>query len=130
MTRKRQSLEIRIQTLGDYSIGEDKRWAVKENVFISKCRSYAILFQSCIKLNLNRFFVGYPHYHENMEGGISKNNIIFIVRKLKELEQKVLELDIELKFRMQNESRGSQDNKCLRAILVGLISILFVLAMK
>ncbi|MED6217038.1 hypothetical protein PIB30_014023 [Stylosanthes scabra] len=32
-------------------------------------------------------------------------------RRLKELEQRVIELDMELKIRKKNDSRGFQDNK-------------------
>ncbi|MED6140480.1 hypothetical protein PIB30_093644 [Stylosanthes scabra] len=110
MSRRGQSSETRSRTLGDYIVGRDSRTCTissdsvgqpKKKKFASPkchCRSYAIIFQSCTKLNPDRFFLG---------------NDIFMARRLKEFEQKVMELDVELKIKVKNDIRGVQDNKCL-----------------
>ncbi|MED6216335.1 hypothetical protein PIB30_006979 [Stylosanthes scabra] len=64
-----------------------------------------------------------------IEGDCDRNDI-FMARRLKELELSVLELNMELNFRVKNDIRGVQDNKCLRVVIVGLISILLVLGIK
>ncbi|MED6146718.1 hypothetical protein PIB30_037258 [Stylosanthes scabra] len=159
MSRRTQSSGTRSRTLGEYSIGGDSRTCTMSSDSVGQarkkkfsppkchCGSYAIIFQSCTKLNPDRFFLGCPHYNtpqphcnyfywldtlveENTECGGSGRNIIFMVTRMKELEQRVVELEIKLNMRNQNSPRVVQDNKCLRLVIVGLISILFVLAMK
>ncbi|MED6121331.1 hypothetical protein PIB30_029214 [Stylosanthes scabra] len=159
MSRRPHSSETRSHTLEDYSVGGDSRTCTvstdsvgqsRKKKFASPrcyCRSYAIIFQSCTKLNLYRLFLGCPNYNksqahckyfywldtlveENIEKGSSGKNTIFMRNRLKELEKRVMELEMELKIKLKNDVRGIQDNKCLRFAIVGLISILLMLAIK
>ncbi|MED6189097.1 hypothetical protein PIB30_092427 [Stylosanthes scabra] len=159
MSCKGQSSDTRSRTLGEYSVSRDSRRCTlssdsighpRKKKFSSPkyfCGSYAIIFQSFTKLNPDRFFIGCLHYNtppphrkyfywldmlveENIEVGGSGRNNIFMVTKLKELEQKVVELDMELNLRMQNDPRTVQNNKCLCVVIGGLITILFVLEIK
>ncbi|MED6146041.1 hypothetical protein PIB30_030834 [Stylosanthes scabra] len=157
MSRRSHSSETRSRTLGDYSVGGDSRTCNISNNSVGqprkkkfaspRCWSYAIIFQSCTKLNPERFFLGCPNYNtsqahckyfywldtlveENIEEGSSSRNTIFMGNRLKELEKRIMELDMELKIKLKNDVRGIQDNKCFRFAIVGLISILLVLAIK
>ncbi|MED6211318.1 hypothetical protein PIB30_072561 [Stylosanthes scabra] len=159
MSRRPHSLETKSRILGDYSIGGDSRACTVSTDSVEQprmkkfasprcyCGSYAIIFQSCTKLNPDRFFLGCPNYNtsqahckyfywldtlveENIEEGSSGRNTIFMKNRLKELEKRVMELEIELKIKLKNEVRRIQDNKCLRFAIVGLIIILLVLAIK
>ncbi|MED6220172.1 hypothetical protein PIB30_042241 [Stylosanthes scabra] len=159
MSRRTQPSDTRSRTLGDYSVGEDSRTCTvssdgvgqpRKKKFVSPkcyCGSNAILFQSCTKLNPDKFFLGCPHYNttqqhckyfywldmlveENTEGWSTGRKTIFMVRRLKELEQRVEELDMELNLKMHTDVRGVQDNKCLYMAIVGFMNIILVLALK
>ncbi|MED6116015.1 hypothetical protein PIB30_096128 [Stylosanthes scabra] len=159
MNRRGQSSETRSRTIGEFSVGGDSRTCtlssdsvgqLRKKKFSSPkchCGCYAIIFQSCTKLNPNRFFLDCPNYNttqphckyfywldalveENIEDVGCGRNGIFMARKLKELEQRIMEMDLELNLRVKNDVREVHDNKCLRAVIVGLFSILLVLAMK
>ncbi|MED6128085.1 hypothetical protein PIB30_094307 [Stylosanthes scabra] len=159
MSRRPHSSETRNRTLGDYSVGGDSRTCTvstdsvgqpRKKKFASPrcyCGSYAIIFQSCTKLNPVRFFLGCPNYNtsqahckyfywldtlveENIEEGSSGRNTIFMGNRLKELKKRVMELEMELKIKLKNDVRGIHDHKCLCFAIVGLISILLVLAIK
>ncbi|MED6223981.1 hypothetical protein PIB30_079423 [Stylosanthes scabra] len=159
MSRRGQSSDTRTRTLGDYSIGRDSRTCTvssdsvgqpRKKKFVSPkcyCGSHAIIFQSCTKLNPDRFFLGCPHFNTSQphckffywldmlveenteEAGTCRNNI-FMVRRLRELEQRALELNMELNIQMRNDVKSVQDNKCLRMTMVGLIIILLVIALR
>ncbi|MED6146601.1 hypothetical protein PIB30_035985 [Stylosanthes scabra] len=143
---QRPILRYKKSNLGD-SIGQPRT-----KKFVSPkcyCGSNGIIFQSCTKLNPDRFFLGCPYFNirisqphckyfywldmlveeKTEEGGTCKNNI-FMVRRLRELEQRVLDLNMELNHKIQNDVRGIQDNKYLRIAIIGLISILLVLALR
>ncbi|MED6144234.1 hypothetical protein PIB30_013841 [Stylosanthes scabra] len=94
------------------------------------CGLYAIIYQSCIKLNPDRFFLGCHNYNENTKVVGGGRNGIFMSRKLKALEHRVIELEMELNLRMKNDGMGVNENRSLRFVIVGLISILLVLALK
>ncbi|MED6223571.1 hypothetical protein PIB30_075259 [Stylosanthes scabra] len=135
MDRKGHTSETRSRSLEEYSVGRDSRTCTvssdsvgqprKKKFSSPRCHygSYAIIFQSCTKLNPDRFFLGFPNYNtsqqhckyfywldmlvkENIEEAGSDRNDIFMARRLKELEQRVMEMDMELKFRGKNDARG------------------------
>ncbi|MED6126937.1 hypothetical protein PIB30_083268 [Stylosanthes scabra] len=76
MERRDQSSESKSRTLGDFSVGGDSRTCTlsgnsvgqpRKKKFSSPrcfCGSYAIIFQSCTKLNPDRFFLDCPNYNE------------------------------------------------------------------
>nr|MED6143234.1 hypothetical protein [Stylosanthes scabra] len=160
MSGRRHSPEARSRTLSDYSVGGDSRTCTfssdsvgqsRKKKFVSPrcdCGSYAIIFQSCTKLNPDRFFLDCPNYNtsqvhckyfywlnalveENIDIGSFSRNTIFKGNRLMELEKRVMELEMELNNKLRNDVRGIQDNKCLRFVIIGLISIvLLVLAIK
>ncbi|MED6191881.1 hypothetical protein PIB30_004960 [Stylosanthes scabra] len=159
MSRRGQTSATRSRTLGEYNIGGDSRTCtlsadsvgqprkMKFSSLRCDCGCYAIIFQSCTKLNPDRFFLGCPNYNttqphcnyfywldllveENIEEVGGGRNGIFMSRKLKALEHRVMELEMELNLRMKNDARVVNDNKSLRFVIVGSISILLVLAMK
>ncbi|MED6135682.1 hypothetical protein PIB30_048961 [Stylosanthes scabra] len=122
MNRRGQTSETRSRTLGEYTVGGDSRMCSASSDSVGQprkkkfssprcdCGSYAIIFQSCTKLNLDRFFLGCPNYNtsrlyckyfywldrmveENIEETGSGRNAIFMSRRLRELEQRVMELE-------------------------------------
>ncbi|MED6145456.1 hypothetical protein PIB30_025435 [Stylosanthes scabra] len=162
MSRRGQNSDTRSRTLGDYSVGGDSRTCTvskdgvgqpRKKKFSSPtcdCRSHAIIYQSCTKLNPDRFFLGCPHFNtsrphcsyfcwldvmveENIKEGGSFMNSVFKFRRLRELEERVLELNMELNMQMRNaakRSQDTQDNKCLKMAMAGLIFIVLVLAFR
>ncbi|MED6126595.1 hypothetical protein PIB30_079945 [Stylosanthes scabra] len=117
MSRRGQSSDTRTRTLGDYSIGGDSRTCTVSSDSTSQ-----------------------PHYkffywldmlvEENTEEAGTCRNNIFMVRRLRELEQRVLELNIELNIQMRNDVKSVEDNKCLRMAMVGFVIILLVIALR
>ncbi|MED6168662.1 hypothetical protein PIB30_013646 [Stylosanthes scabra] len=160
MNRRGQISETRSRTLGEFTVGGDSKTCSASSNSVGQprkkkfssprchCGSYAIIFQSCTKLNPDRFFLGCPNYNvmhmqtgrpqcryfywldemleENIEEKGPGRNAIFMSRRLRELEQRVMELE----FGGEDGARGYQGNKCVCLAMMGLISILFVLAMK
>ncbi|MED6157154.1 hypothetical protein PIB30_020822 [Stylosanthes scabra] len=151
MSGRQHSSEARSRTLGDYSVGGDSRTCTfssgsvgqpRKKKFASPrcdCGCYAIISQSCTKLNPDRFFLGCPKYNtseahckyfkrldelveENIDIGSSSKNTIFKGNRLVELEKRVMELEMELNNKLRNDVRGIQDNKCLCFTVVGLIT--------
>nr|CCW28784.1 hypothetical protein ARAX_ADH079023-072J06-013 [Arachis duranensis] len=65
--------------------------------------------------------------HENMDEDITSNNAILMERRLKEVEHRMKELEIELNLKNQNEI-GSQGGRyyfrSFRLIILGIISII------
>ncbi|MED6204983.1 hypothetical protein PIB30_013749 [Stylosanthes scabra] len=155
LTKQANVAQIRSCTLGEYTVGGDSRTCTASSDSVGQprkkkfssprcdCGSYAIIFQSCTKINPDRFFLGCPNYNtsrshcnyfhwldmmveENIEETSSGRNAIFMARRLRELEQRV----IELEFGGKDGARGYQGNKCICLTMMELISILFVLAIK
>ncbi|MED6191510.1 hypothetical protein PIB30_000607 [Stylosanthes scabra] len=146
MSRRGETSVTRSRTIGEYSIGGQPR-KTKFSSPRCDCGLYAIIYQSCTKLNSDRFFLGCPNYNstqphcgyfkwldllveENTEVVGGGRNGIFMSRKLKALEHRVMELEMELNMRMKNDGMGVNENMSLRFVIVGLISILLVLALK
>ncbi|MED6113319.1 hypothetical protein PIB30_069666 [Stylosanthes scabra] len=72
MDHRGHTSETRSRTLGEYSVGGNNRTCTVSNNSMGQprkkkfssprchCRSYAIIFQSCTKLNPDRFFLDKP----------------------------------------------------------------------
>ncbi|MED6149405.1 hypothetical protein PIB30_062109 [Stylosanthes scabra] len=136
MSRRPHSSETRSRTLGDYSIGGDSRTCTVSTDSVGQPRKKKFASPRCYcgsytsQAHCKYFYWLDTLVEENIEEESSGRNTIFMGNRLKELEKKVMELEMELKIKLKNDVRGIQDNKCLRFAIVGLISILLVLAIK
>ncbi|MED6157892.1 hypothetical protein PIB30_027692 [Stylosanthes scabra] len=115
MSGRQHSSEAKSRTLGDYSVGGDSRTCT----FPATSEAHYKYFKWLDEL-----------VEENIDIGSSSRNTIFKGNRLVKLEKRVMELEMELNNKLKNDVRGIQDNKCLRFTVVGLISILLVLAVK
>ncbi|XLR59295.1 hypothetical protein S83_009967 [Arachis hypogaea] len=162
MSHEDHSSKTRSRNLYGYNAGEENKCCTfssgrvrqpKKKKFMSlkcHCGSYAILFQSCTELNPDRFFLGCPNYnapiphckyfkwldvlvHENIDDDITSKNAILMERRLKEVEHRMKELEMELNLKNQNKI-GSQGGRyyfrCFRLIILGIISIIIAVVFR
>ncbi|MED6133993.1 hypothetical protein PIB30_033299 [Stylosanthes scabra] len=147
MSRRGQSSETRSRTIGEYSVGGDNRTYTlssdsmgqprkkkfsSRNVIVVAMPSSSNHAQSLIRIDSSWTIQPHSKYFYWLDVLVEKNieevgcgkNGIFMARKMKELEQRVMELNLmelnlELNLRVKNDVRGVHDNKCLHAVIVG-----------